>query len=398
MLTVSARWVFPVSCPPLEGGTITIDQDRIQSVEPHGRSRADLDLGDVALLPGLVNAHTHLDLSGLRGQCPTGRVLTDWLHSVIAARRTLSPEHVARDISQGRRECLRYGTTLVGDISALGASFPLLRDAPMRAVVFRELLGLSKERARQAWEEAEQWLASAEASATCRPGLSPHAPYSVRCSLFERVAERARRDALSVSIHLAESAEEIELLQQRSGPFVAFLQGLGAWDPDGLAASCDEVLGLNQGVSPLLLAHGTYLDPRGPTPAGATIVYCPRTHAAFGHQPHPFRDLVRRGVRVALGTDSLASNPDLSVWEEVHFLYGRHPDLPGDVLLRMATLSGAEALGWDKETGSLEPGKSADLVLLPLTRTTGDPYVQLFHPTTEVRAVMFRGDWVFGAP
>src|SRR5207247_1775571 len=124
-----------------------------------------------------------------------------------------------------------------------------------------------------------------------------------------------------------------------------------------------------------------------------TIVYCPRTHAAFGHLPHPFRDFLQRGVRVALGTDSLASNPDLSILSEMRFIHERYPDFPGDTLLRMGTLSGAEALGWADETGSLTPGKSADLVVVPLANKEGDPYRLLFHSETKVARTLFRGHW-----
>jgi cytosine/adenosine deaminase-related metal-dependent hydrolase len=392
MHTLTARWIFPVAHSPIPGGIITLKEGRVAAVEPLGRRRADLDLGNVAIIPGLVNAHTHLDLSGLRGNSPPGRFLPDWLRCVIAARRQMTPDQVNQAIRFGLAECVRHGTTLVGEISAFGASFPILHDAPLRAVVFRELLGLTEERAGQAWTDTEQWLATLPPSPTCRPGLSPHAPYSVRSSLFGRVAERARRDALPVSVHLAESREENDLLQNRSGAFVPLLMDLGVWEPAGLVTGCEEVLRLNAGVSPLLLAHGNYLDPNRPIPAGTTIVYCPRTHAAFGHAPHPFRELLRKGVRVALGTDSLASNPDLSVWNEVRFLRERHPDLPGDVLLHMATLSGAEALGWGDQTGSLEPGKSADLVVLPLTTDSVDAYTQLF--ASAVARVMFRGHWV----
>src|SRR5207249_1728478 len=146
------------------------------------------------------------------------------------------------------------------------------------------------------------------------------------------------------------------------GPFVAFLTSLGVWKPQGLVGSAEEVIDLNGEVPRVLFAHGNYLNPAAPVPSGSSIVYCPRTHAAFGHSPHPFRHFLALGVRVALGTDSLASNPDLSVLREARFLHQQHPDVPGSVLLRMATLAGAEALGWHDETGSLTPGKSADLV------------------------------------
>jgi cytosine/adenosine deaminase-related metal-dependent hydrolase len=133
-------------------------------------------------------------------------------------------------------------------------------------------------------------------------------------------------------------------------------------------------------------------------PHDHTIVYCPRTHAAFGHPPHPFCEFLQRGVRVALGTDSLASNPDLDLLAEARFVHQRYPDVPGETILRMATLSGAEALGWADETGSLTPGKSADLVVLPLPEDEADPYRLMLESSTKVRAVLFRGQWTVGGP
>src|SRR5947209_6787530 len=186
-LTLTARYLFPVASPPLERGTVTIQGDRIIAVEPNGTRTADVDLGNVAILPGFVNAHTHLDLTGARGVCPPTADFTQWLKQVIAFRRTRTPEQIQTDIAAGLAECLAYGTTLVGDISAGGASWDLLAQAPCRSVVFHELLGLSRKRAEQSWHAAQAWLAQHPATDTCTPGLSPHAPYSVRRSIFENV-------------------------------------------------------------------------------------------------------------------------------------------------------------------------------------------------------------------
>jgi cytosine/adenosine deaminase-related metal-dependent hydrolase len=175
---------------------------------------------------------------------------------------------------------------------------------------------------------------------------------------------------LPLAIHLAESAAERELLVEHSGPFVPFLQDLGVWDPTGLAKGPEHVLRLAAGAS--LLIHGNYLASSAVIPDNASVVFCPRTHAAFGHQPHPFRELLARGVRVALGTDSLASNADLSILNEVRFLHLQYPNLPGEGLLQMATLAGAEALSWSDECGTLEAGKSADFVVLPLADADAD--------------------------
>jgi cytosine/adenosine deaminase-related metal-dependent hydrolase len=384
--------VFPVDAPPLERGTVIMAGERIVAVEPHGTRQADVDFGNTAILPGFVNAHTHLDLSGLRGQAPPSPDFTDWLRQVIAHRRSRTPEQIQQDIQVGLAESLRFGTTLLGDISGDGSSWEILTRAPLRAIVFRELLGLPADRASGAWERLDRWLASRADTPTCRRGVSPHAPYSVRSSLFFAAAS-AR---VPVAVHLAETAAEHELLLQRRGPFVSFLQELGVWAPEGLADDTDHVLRLLQNPWALtLLVHGNLLSVTAAIPPNASIVYCPRTHAAFGHPSHPFREFLARGVRLAIGTDSLASNPDLDVLGELRFLHQRYPDVPGATLLRMATLAGAEALGWADETGSLTPGKSADLVVLPLlNQEQVDPHLLFLESARTERRVLWRGQWL----
>ena len=168
----TARVVFPVAGPPLPNGILTVRGGRIVAVEPRGARTADLDLGNVALVPGLVNAHTHLDLSGARGLVPPSDAahFTDWLRGVIAYRRGRTPEQVSADTRAGLAEALRFGTTLLGDISADGASWDALAGAPTRAVVFRELIGLSEERAAAALAAAKQWYASRAETADLRAG------------------------------------------------------------------------------------------------------------------------------------------------------------------------------------------------------------------------------------
>lgn len=403
--TLAARWIFPVSGPPITNGILTIAGDRIGSVEPAGRRAADIDLGDVAILPGFVNAHTHLDLSGLRGRCPPSGDFPAWLRQVIAHRRSTTPQQIEADIRAGLAESVRHGTTLLGDIAAGGASWPILANAPLRSVVFYEIMGLTKKRAQQSLEAAGKWLEEHSATNYCRPGLSPHAPYSVRADLFARTALAAQSLKCPLAVHLAESREELELLQCHRGPFVPFLKDLGVWDADGLASGPASVMRIcYQYVTPrphvprgnaLLFVHGNYLKPSACIPSHSTIIYCPRTHTAFGHASHPFRHFLQRGIRIALGTDSLASNPDLSILAEMRHLHRQCPGLPGEVLLRMATLSGAEALGWANETGSLETGKSADLVAVPLSPRAGnDPYERLLDSDLPVQRVFCRGQWV----
>jgi cytosine/adenosine deaminase-related metal-dependent hydrolase len=414
-----------VSRPPLEWGSVTIAGDRIVAVEPHGLRRADLDLGDVAVLPGLVNAHTHLDLTGLRGRCPPSPDFTAWLRAVISHRRAQAPAQVEADVRAGLAESLSRGTTLLGDIAAGGLSWPILVNGPGRAVVFHELLGLPRARAEQSLAAARDWLGARPATADCRPGLSPHAPYSVRSTLFAQAALLANQYRCPLAVHLAESQDELDLLHQHRGPFVAFLQELGVWDPEGLAESPARVMQLCDQPVPGLFVHANYLAPSAGVPRHRTVVYCPRTHAAFGHPPHPFQALLARGVRVALGTDSLASNPDLDLLAEARFLHRLYPDFPGERLLHLATLAGAEALGWADQVGSLEPGKSADLVTVPLRAEpawqvasglppaepapqerselrsragSAEPHELVLASDRPVGRVLWRGRWIRGSP
>jgi cytosine/adenosine deaminase-related metal-dependent hydrolase len=396
--TLTARWVFPVTSPPLEGGRVTIAGERIAAVEPAGTRTADVDLGNAAVVPGLVNAHTHLDLTGLLGQAPYEGDFTDWLRAVISHRRGRSPEQVQADVRAGIAESLAHGVTLLGDIAAGGMSWDALAGAPLRAVVFFELLGLSQGRADAALAAARTWLAAHPATPSCRPGLSPHAPYSVRANLFFEAARLARdcQPRAPLAVHLAETADELQLLHKRQGPFVAFLKELGVWDPEGLADSPRSVLSLCNEAVPKLFIHGNYLDSSAQIPPRSTIVYCPRTHAFFRHPPHPFREFLARGLSVAMGTDSLASNPDLDLLAEARFLHHRCPEVPAATLLRMATLDGARALGWEDETGSLEPGKSADLVVLPLPGgDEPDPHRLVLRGGRAVHRVLCRGRWVW---
>jgi cytosine/adenosine deaminase-related metal-dependent hydrolase len=400
--TLTARWIFPVSGPPFERGTVTVRGERVEAVEPRGTRRPDEDLGNVAIIPGLVNAHTHLDLSGARGLIPPTDPdhFTDWLRGVIAYRRSRTQEQVQADIRAGLAECLRFGTTLIGDITNGGASYSFLVRAAARANLFWEVVGLTKERYEAVREEfiikaGLSWSDDAPpaeypGSPLCRWDLSPHAPYSVDHGL-------ARRDLWlgHAAIHLAESPAELDLLATRTGPFVPFLQELGVWNPAALTAGLKDFLGASPATRPpVLFIHCNYLPADAPLARVHTIVYCPRTHAAFGHPPHPFREFLARGVRVCLGTDSLASNPDLDILAEARFVRSRYPDFPGDQLVKMITLWGAEALGWADQCGSLEAGKSADLVAVPLPDgDAADPHELLLADDIGERKTMFRGAW-----
>jgi cytosine/adenosine deaminase-related metal-dependent hydrolase len=388
--TLTARWIVPVDRPPLRHGVLTVCGERIVAVNERGQ--ADVDWGNVVVLPGLINAHAHLDLCGLQGQAPPGNDFVGWLKAVIAYRRSRGPEETREDIERGIRQSIRYGTLLVGDISALGQSWDVLASVACRSVVFYELIGLGRDRARSAWRECVHWLRSRAASLNCRPGLSPHAPYSVRAALLRAAAKRSRREGLPLAIHLAETIDEVDLIKRRQGPLIDFLHGLNAWDEPGLIKNLNLVYEWTRRHQALAYVHANFLDHLERVPEKAAVVHCPRSHTFFGRSLDRFMSLQRAKITIALGTDSLASAPDLSILAEARHLRRQAPDIPAAEIIAMATTNGARALGWANETGSLSPGKSADFIAIPLGgESSGDPCLDLLKTDIQVETIVFRG-------
>jgi cytosine/adenosine deaminase-related metal-dependent hydrolase len=409
-ITLAARYVFPVEDPPIARGIVEVRDGKIEYCGPPDGRSPDLDLGNAAVVPGFVNAHTHLELAPIeRAAGNEVEDEIDWLRRVVSQRRASSPRALERAVESNLREVRESGTTFVADITTAGASWHLLSHTPIRAVVFSEIIGIGRMRGLQTSEEAWDWLARVRehdsVGAHTRPGLSPHAPYSTAGWLYERAAA----SRLPLTTHLAEMPEELELLRDRSGRLREFLEELGAWDESWEPIGPRPTDYIRRGElrrADWLVAHGTYLDAddfwqlrpeAAPEDQRVAIVYCPRTHARFGHAPHPFREMLQRGVVVCLGTDSRASNPTLSILDEIRFLHRKDSSLGGPLLLTMATLFGAWALRGDGVTGSLKPGKSADLAIVALPdRDERDPHLLLLESNLPVLATMFEGAFVTG--
>jgi cytosine/adenosine deaminase-related metal-dependent hydrolase len=290
-------------------------------------------------------------------------------------------------IDAGIGESIRSGTTLLGDVTYGGWSGEALQATPLRSTAFLELVGLADGRWVASLVQAASWFHRLKDTPVSKLGWSPHSPYSVARGLLRACLREATTCPCPIAIHFAETRDELELLSSLSGPLRQFLQDVGAWEPGDLHASLLEIaleLGKHDQV---LYVHANYLFEMPDHDAvldqlakgTASVVYCPRTHAYFGHPPHPFLRLLQRGYNVALGTDSLASNPDLSVLNEMRFLWRRQrQELSGADLLRMGTLNGARALGWGGQVGSLTPGKHADFITIELASTGDEPHEALF--------------------
>lgn len=408
--TLRARWIFPVEGDPVPDALLAIQGGRIGSIEPAYGRAPDVDLGNAAITPGFVNAHTHLELSSI---VPSADNAVEdelaWLSRVIEQRRQAEEGTLEASVARNLKASLRAGTTMLGDVSSAGLSWPHVAQAPVRAVVFAELIGLKRERAMETSLHAYQWLSSIKpesmVSACARPGLSPHSPYSTAGWLYSRVAG----SQVPLSTHLAEMPEELQLLQTKRGRLREFLENLGAWDDDWEPIGSRPADYIRKGdlrKADWLVAHGNYLDPAdfwqlrpeaAPDGQRVAVAYCPRTASRFGHRSHPFRAMLERGVIVCLGTDSLASSPTLSILDELRFLHRSDPTLSGALLLAMATLFGAWAMRAESVTGSLKTGKSADLAVTALPdRDEEDPYRLLLDSTEPVLATMFEGSFVSG--
>jgi len=389
ILSYHVEWF--VSQTALSDVTIRIGGGKLLGVE-QGRTDDAIDLGSVALIDGLVNVHTHLEFSCLTSPIPPSGRFTDWIRAVIQHRGQF-PDDVADSIQSGIRESLQSGTTLVGEIATRGWTRADYDQHSFCGVVFQELLGLSPERV-----IAQRELASSHAVTTdgrVEWGLSPHAPYSTHLDLVRHAVQLAQERNCGVAIHLAESLGELELMSQGTGEFREFLESLNLWrdDPGQFGRSPTDYLKILSQAPRALIVHGNYLTDQELTYLASqpqmTLVYCPRTHASFRHAPHPWRRAVELGVNVALGTDSRASNPDLSLFSELQFLASRHPSLPHVELLRHGASNGRRALGF-------EAGNNANLTLVRLAdaaRRHAEP--KLFHSDNEVCGTMIDGCWVW---
>jgi cytosine/adenosine deaminase-related metal-dependent hydrolase len=363
-----SAWVLPISFRPISGGVVSIERDLIVSVGPHDGGAAE-DLGNVAILPGLVNAHTHLELSRLRGQVAACGSMPAWAASLMALRarkNSAASSAYSAAIVDAIREARAAGTSLLGDVANTCATYEPLMDSELSAVLFREVLGFSAPDPEALVAAVSGQIADLTPVAWLRPMIAPHAPYSVSPALLQAIAGWTAGRPLS--IHLGESAQEVEFLRDGTGEWRALLETLGVWNPSWTVPACGPVEYLDRlGMidQHLLAVHGvqfTDAELSRLAAAGATVVTCPRSNRWTGAGTPPIDRFYASGVRVAVGTDSLASVDDLNLFAELAEVRRLAPGVPAARILESATLGGAIALGFDSELGSIEPGKRAQLV------------------------------------
>jgi aminodeoxyfutalosine deaminase len=410
-MLLRARTVLPVVTPPIKDGAVIVRGDRIAAVGRwadlrRGWSGPTEDLGEAILLPGLINAHCHLDYTDMGGQLVPGLHFADWIKTITMLKGTWTEEDYRRSWLNGAAQLLRNGTTSVVDIEAVPALLPeILSATPLRVHSLLEMTGVrSRLSPVEILAETERSVDRIEAEHRVG-GLSPHAPYSTVPELLRLSGELARRRGWLLSTHVAESQAEFEMFMYRRGPMFDWLKNqrdpgdCGHGSPVRAVAS-QGVLGPN-----FIAAHVNHLwidDARLLAESGSHVVHCPSSRAYFGHKMFPFEQLVEAGVNVCLGTDSAASLaktrngvPTLSLFDEMRIFASNYVGVPPESIVRMATMNGARAIGRSGDLGKLTDGAVADLAVIGGTAPK-DLYEAVVCRNDADLRVMIGGEWVVG--
>ena len=386
-----ASWVLPVAGPPIRNGWVAVEGGLISDLGgprdgPGSVSEGAVqhrDAGEAVIMPALVNAHTHLELSWLRGRVGAAPGFLRWVSGMMRERLQSADGRdeafVRAAMALALEEMRNSGTGLVGDISNSLAHLDVLDASGLEGLVFHEVIRFRAAGAEAFVDESRRRIDEAHAGARWRLALAPHAPYSVAPSVFTALAAaRAGLPEARMSVHVSESPEEVDFVMRGGGGWPDLLKRLGAWDPGWRAPGCTPVeylARLGFWDDRTLAVHAVQAgdeDLALLASRGVTIVTCPRSNAWVGAGVPPVEAFYRSGARVAIGTDSLASVDDLNVFAELAALHAIAPGVKPADLLRSATLEGAEALGFGDTHGAIAPGRRAALIAVEVPSGTED--------------------------
>jgi 5-methylthioadenosine/S-adenosylhomocysteine deaminase len=393
MITYAARWVLPISAPAIEHGCVTVHEGRIAYVGPRAGAPASeqRDLGECVLLPGLVNAHTHLELTVMRGFLED-MPFRPWLMRLTKARTdVLDRDDLLASAIVGVSEGLAMGITTFADTCASGVAHEALRTLGARGIVYQEVFGPDPSQCRVSLAGLHENVAALrrDDSALVRTGVSPHAPYTVSDALFAATADFARAEELRLAVHIAESRDEWRMVAEGEGEFAR------GWRERGIEVKVrgESPIQLLErtgvlGGSALLIhcVHVNEADLGRMRDHACAVAHCPASNAKLGHGISPLTEVMRREIPVGLGSDSVASNNRMDLLGEARLAVlmqrakaGAHASLPAASALELSTLGGARALGLAAEIGSLDVGKAADIADFSLEGWCATPH---FEPAT----------------
>jgi cytosine/adenosine deaminase-related metal-dependent hydrolase len=414
-MLLRARIVVPIAAPPLEDGAVRVCGDRITAVGRWDDLRRGFggtvrDLGDVILLPGLVNAHCHLDYTGFAGHLPPPRSFTDWIKGVLALKAGWSFSEYAASWLAGARQLLASGCTTVLDIEAVPELLPeAWSGTPIRIVSALEMTGVrAHHTATEIVDAAVDLARTLSRHPRNRVALSPHAPYSTRRDLLELASAAARRNGWRLTMHVAESDEEFHMIRYANGPMHSWLRAQRGDEDCGVRTPVAHAASAGLAGPDCVFAHVNCIESSDLAllaDSGTHVVHCPRSHDYFEHPPFPYEALRAAGVNVCLGTDSLLSVrrrgrdlPRLDLFAEMARFAAAHPGVAPAEVLALATRNAARALGCDGVLGELTPGAAADLIVLPAGGDEREAESAVIHHRSPVTAVMVAGVWETGGP
>ncbi len=405
-----ARTLLPIARPPIDDGLVAVQGDRIawagRRVDlPSGLGGDERDLGDVVLLPGLINAHCHLDYTGMAGQIPPPKRFTDWIQAIVALKGAWTLDDYSVSWRRGADMLLRTGVTTVADIEAVPELLPAAWDAtPLRVISFRELIHVrDRQPAAEIVERAMNDCLGLPRSEG-RVGLSPHATYTTTPALLEHAARAAQRRRWRLATHVAESEEEFEMFMYGQGPMFDWLKNQRDMSDTRRGSPVEHLERCGYLDENLLAIHANHLARHDATVLAShrvSVVHCPRSHDYFRHLKFPRAELQAAGVNLCLGTDSLASvrkdsarPPELNLFAEMQALAAQEPALAPEAILCMATLRAAAALGRAGELGEVSSGALADLIAVPFAGGAADAAAAVLHHRGDVAASMIAGQWI----
>jgi cytosine/adenosine deaminase-related metal-dependent hydrolase len=409
-MILRAKIILPVTAPPIEDGAVFVVGGKIRSVSPwkdlrpHGREKV-FDLGEVILLPGLVNAHCHLDYTDMAGELSPPKTFLDWIAAITVAKSAWSYSDYARSWLRGAHQLLKNGTTTVGDIEAMPDLLPEVWDAtPLRIFSFLEMTGIRARR--QPKEILREAVATIESlrHPRHRAALSPHAPYSTLPELLKLAAAISKKRNWPVSIHVAESAQEFEMFQNARGAMHDWLKRNERDNSDCGLGSPVAHLARNRLLGENVLAIHVNCLARGDATLLAKnkthVVHCPRSHDYFKHPKFERERLAAAGVNLCLGTDSLATvrktgkqKPELDLFAEMRALAEKDQSITPEEILKMATVNAARALGLAGKIGELSAGALADLIAIPFSGPPAKVHEAVLQHTGNITASMIAGRW-----
>jgi len=406
-----ARVVLPVSSRPIDNGAVFVSGGGVEAVGAFDDLNAPAktpvqDLGEVILMPGLVNAHCHLEYTGMAGLVPAGDSFTDWLRRIIRLKASWTRQQFLESWRTGSEMSARAGITSVGDVLSVHSLLPeVWDDAPIRLVPFLELTGLNAGAPAADLLDFAMLTVKELSPDEDEMGLSPHSLYSTVKGLPDMIARKAEYECLLTTMHLAESDEEFEMFHDARGEMFEWLKGLGR-DMGDCGGRSPVQLAQEQGLlnPSFLAAHVNRLAAGDAARLGShvtKVVHCPGSHAFFSHPPFPYHELVKERVKVCLGTDSLASieadggeGARLSMLDEMRRFSKAFPDVSAEEVVRMGTLNGAYSLGFGGHVGEFCRGAFADCITLPHSGGLADAYEAVVHSSGLPEKVMAGGQWI----